>query len=444
MEVDDAVKSAASSTGRRAWIQTWGCQMNDADSAEIKRRLLGLGFTITPRETEADLLILNTCTVRRKAEEAVFNQLDHFKNYKRRRPGVVIGVVGCMGASSRDEIEARTPFVDFILPPHQADTLEQIVSMRFPGGVEGETGEDLDPSATPFRGMVNISRGCNNNCTFCIVPSVRGREECFSPEEIERQIARLLEGGAQEILLLGQNVNSYRYEGMEFAELIQRVCPKFPETGFRFTSPHPKDFSVKFIEAMAGLPNMMRHVHFPLQSGSDTVLRLMKRSYTAQRFKDRVAKLREVMPGIAMSTDVIAGFPGETEEDFQATLDVVREMRFDSAYLFYYSPRQGTAALDLPGHLPEEVRKERLSRLIEVQLKITREQNAACVGRTEAVLVEKPARKPEGHMVGRLASNRLVIFPGESTMIGKRAQVTITGSGQVALFGRLTPPSPGL
>ena len=421
---------------RSAHLVTYGCQMNDAASNDIREMLLTQGFDIVATESEADLIILNTCTIRRKAEDTVFHRLDHVKGFKRINPGLVVGVVGCMGASSRDELEQRTPYVDFILPPHQVDAIRDIVQMRFPGDLDGETGADLDPSETPYRGLVNISRGCNNNCTFCIVPSVRGRETCFSPEEIERQVRRLVEGGALEITFLGQNVNSYRSGEVDFADLVSAICPRFPQIGFRFTSPHPKDFSNKFILAMARVENLLRQVHLPMQSGSDRVLRLMKRSYNMKRFYSRVDRLRQHMPGIALGTDVICGFPGETEDDFEQTLEAVRRIRFDSAYMFFYSPRPGTEAVNLPGHLPEELRKDRLNRLISVQLEISREKNLELVGQVHRGLVERPARRPPGYLQARLDCNRLVIFPGSENLLGSQLDFEITSASQVALFGR--------
>ena len=427
-------------TSRKAAIVTYGCQMNDADSAEIKRALLGRGFTIVRTEREADLVLLNTCTVRKKAEDKVFGKLGHLKAFKREKPGLVIGVLGCMGASSRDEIESEAPFVDFVLPPHQLDTLTQIVDMRFPGTVPGETGEDLDPTDSPFKAFVNISRGCDNNCTFCIVPMVRGPEVCFPYDEIHRQVARLAGQGVQEVTLLGQNVNSYRLDGLEFADLLDKLATAFPDVRFRFTSPHPKDFPDRCIDVLAKHANICKQVHMPLQSGSERVLRTMKRGYSIKRFMSIVEKMRAQMPGIALSTDVICGFPGETEEDFQDTLRVMREVRFDSAYMFFYSPRQGTAAVDLPGHLPVEVRKERLRRLIDQQLVITLERNTRMVGTTERVLVEHKARKPEGCLSGRTDTNKLVIFRGPENLIGTVIQVKIVGADGVTVFGEQVEP----
>ena len=422
---------------RSASIVTYGCQMNEADTAEIKRALLERGFSIVRGERESDLVLLNTCTVRKKAEDKVFGKLGHLKALKREKPGLVIGVLGCMGASSRDEIESEAPFVDFVLPPHQLDTLTQILEMRFPGNIPGETGEDLDPSESPFKAFVNISRGCDNNCTFCIVPMVRGPEVCFPYEEVHRQVARLEGQGVLEVTLLGQNVNSYRHDGVEFADLLDRLAVAFPRVRFRFTSPHPKDFPDRCIEVLARHANICKQVHMPLQSGSERVLRAMKRGYSMKRFMSIVEKMRAAMPGIALSTDVICGFPGETEEDFEETLAAMRAVRFDNAYMFYYSPRQGTAAVDLPGHLPVEVRKARLRRLIDQQLGITLERNTRMVGALETVLVEGPARKPEGCLAGRTDTNKLVIFRGSLELVGTLQPVRIVGADGVTVFGEL-------
>jgi tRNA-2-methylthio-N6-dimethylallyladenosine synthase len=423
--------------GLRAPSVTYGCQMNEADSAEIRRMLLGRGFSVGRDERQSDLVLLNTCTVRRKAEEKVFGKLGHLKALKKARPGLVIGVLGCMGASSRDEIEAEAPWVDFVLPPHRIETLAQIVDIRFPGRVPGETGEDLDPSETPFKAYVNISRGCDNSCTFCIVPMVRGREVSFPYEEIHRQVAHLEQQGVLEVCLLGQNVNSYRHSGLDFAGLLDRLAAGFPRLKLRFTSPHPKDFPDRLIEVLARHDNIAKQVHLPLQSGSDRVLRVMKRGYNVHRFLDRVEALRRLMPGITLSTDVICGFPGETDDDFATTLSVMRQVRFDHAYMFYYSPRQGTEAVALPGHLPVHVRKARLRRLIDVQLPITLERNQRLVGRLETVLLERAARRPAGCLVGRTDGNKLVIVPAIASLVGTYRGVRITGADGVTLFGEL-------
>jgi len=427
----------------RAVVITYGCQMNEADSAEIKRLLLEKGFDVSGEATNCDLILLNTCSVRRRAEMKVFGKLGHLKALKRERPDLTIGVLGCMGASSREEIERQAPFVDFVLPPHQFEALSEMLDQRFPreGSIlkeaDGTAGIDLEPNDCPFKAFVNISRGCSNRCSFCIVPLVRGPQTCLPYEKIRAAVASCERRGVVEVCLLGQNVNAYHLDGREFADILEGLAREIPRIRFRFTSPHPKDFSERVVDVIAGWPNIARHVHLPLQSGSDRILKSMNRGYDVRRFTSLVDLLRRRIPDVALTTDLICGFPGETEIDFQETLRVVREVGFDQAFTFYYSPRQGTAAATYPDQLPESVRKERLRRLIDTQLSLSRERAQALVGRTFEVLVERVARRPVGGLVGRTGSNRLVIFSGSANLVGSHQLVKIVSGDSVTLFGDL-------
>ncbi|MBI4862568.1 MAG: tRNA (N6-isopentenyl adenosine(37)-C2)-methylthiotransferase MiaB [Candidatus Riflebacteria bacterium] len=419
----------------KATIVTYGCQMNEADSARIKEILIAGGFTFVRDPDEADVILLNTCSVRRRAEEKVFGKLAHLSPMKRQRPGLVIGVVGCMGQSSADEIRSKAPFVDFVLPPHQHDKLAAILQERFADRLFAASGADLAPDSCPFVAHVAISRGCDNACAYCVVPSVRGREVCHPRDQIEAEVGTLAARGVLQIWLLGQNVNSWRHQEHDFADLVRGLAGAFPALRFRFTSPHPRDFSERLIATLAGCPNVARQVHLPLQSGSDRVLETMRRGYDLAHYLSRVELLRRYMPDVALSTDLICGFPGETDDDFEKTLEAVRSIGFDTAYTFYYSPRPGTAAANAPDQLPVAVRKDRLRRLIDLQLAVARERNQRLVGSVLEVLAERVAPRPPGHLLGRADSNRLVVFPGEPSLIGSYRRVTVVRADSVTVFG---------
>src|SRR4051794_14992399 len=406
-------------------VRTFGCQMNVHDSERLSGLLEAAGYVRAAGDQPADVVVFNTCAVRENADNKLYGNLGHLAPVKAARPGMQIAVGGCLAQKDRDVIVRKAPWVDVVFGTHNIGSLPALLDRaRHNEQAEVEILESLDvfPSTLPTRresayaAWVSISVGCNNTCTFCIVPSLRGKERDRRPGEILAEVEALVAEGALEVTLLGQNVNTYGVEFGDrgaFAKLL-RACGQVEGLErVRFTSPHPAAFTDDVIEAMAETPTVMPQLHMPLQSGSDRILRAMRRSYRSDRFLGILDRVREAMPDAAITTDIIVGFPGETEEDFQDTLRVVEASRFASAYTFQYSPRPGTPAFDLPDELPKAVVQERYVRLAALQDRISLEENQRQVGRTVEVLVaEVEGRKDSAshRLTGRAADNRLVHF----------------------------------
>jgi tRNA-2-methylthio-N6-dimethylallyladenosine synthase len=408
-------------------VRTLGCQMNVHDSEHMAGMLEAAGYVAAPAEaaarSEADVVVINTCAVRENAATRLYGNLGQLAAVKSTRPGMQIAVGGCLAQKDRAGIVDRAPWVDVVFGTHNLDALPVLLERaRHNAEAQVEIAESLQvfPSTLPTRresvyaGWVSISVGCNNTCTFCIVPHLRGKERDRRPGEILAEVEALVAGGAIEVTLLGQNVNSYGVEFGDrgaFAKLLRAVGAVPGLERVRFTSPHPAAFTDDVIAAMAETPTVMPQLHMPLQSGSDRVLRAMRRSYRSDRFLGILDRVRSAMPDAAITTDIIVGFPGETEEDFLETLRVVEASRFTSAFTFQYSPRPGTAAADLPDQLPKAVVQERYERLVELQERISAEENAGQVGRTVEVLVSEGEGRKDGatrRVTGRAADNRLV------------------------------------
>ncbi|SHK24237.1 tRNA-i(6)A37 thiotransferase enzyme MiaB [Pseudonocardia thermophila] len=423
-------------------IRTYGCQMNVHDSERMAGLLEEAGY-VRSETDEADVVVLNTCAVRENADNRLYGNLGHLRPKKLARPGMQIAVGGCLAQKDREEIVRRAPWVDVVFGTHNVGKLPILLERaRHNRAAQVEIAESLEvfPSTLPARresayaGWVSISVGCNNTCTFCIVPSLRGKERDRRPGEVLAEVEALVADGVLEVTLLGQNVNAYGVEFGDreaFAKLL-RACGEVPGLErVRFTSPHPREFSSEVIAAMAETPNVCPQLHMPLQSGSDSVLRRMRRSYRAARFLSILDEVRERIPDAAITTDIIVGFPGETEEEFQATLDVVRQARFAGAFTFQYSPRPGTPAAEMADQVPKEVVQERYQRLVELQDQISWEQNRALEGRVLEVLVATgEGRKDDAtrRMSGRARDGRLVHFtPGEAEIRpGDVVEVEIT------------------
>ncbi|OZV79282.1 tRNA (N6-isopentenyl adenosine(37)-C2)-methylthiotransferase MiaB [Micromonospora echinospora] len=422
--------TAAVGSPRTYQVRTYGCQMNVHDSERISGLLEQAGYVRAPEaDDHPDVVVFNTCAVRENADNRLYGNLGHLRPVKNRNPGMQIAVGGCLAQKDRGDIVRRAPWVDVVFGTHNIGSLPVLLERaRHNAAAEVEILESLDvfPSTLPTRrestyaGWVSISVGCNNTCTFCIVPSLRGREKDRRPGDVLAEVRTLVDSGVLEVTLLGQNVNSY---GVEFGDRyafgkLLRACGDVEGLErVRFTSPHPKDFTDDVIAAMAETPNVCHSLHMPLQSGSDDVLKAMRRSYRAERYLGIIAKVREAMPDAAITTDIIVGFPGETEADFQRTLDVVRESRFASAFTFQYSKRPGTPAATMDGQLPKEVVQERYERLIACVEEITWAENRKLVGETVEVLVAVgEGRKDErtGRMSGRARDGRLVHFDAGS------------------------------
>jgi tRNA-2-methylthio-N6-dimethylallyladenosine synthase len=413
--------------------------MNEADSLTLEQQLASVGFGLVDSVESADVVILNTCSVRRKAEDRIFGQLGHLKSEKENRSRqFVIGVIGCMAEGAKDELIERAPYVDFLCSPDEVNSVPEKLLAIF--GLSAEAAEAnhqkiLPGDPFPFKRYIPIMRGCNNYCTYCIVPYVRGRERSVSFDEIGRQLELYKSQGVVEITLLGQNVNSYLSDGLEFPSLLAKLCEMAPDVGFRFMTSHPKDISDDLISVMARYDNVLDHLHLPMQSGSTSVLERMNRKYTREHYLGRIKLLRESIPGIAITTDIICGFPGETEAQFEETMDIVREIRFDSAFMFYYSVREGTKAADFDGLLPPSERKARLRRLIDCQQKISKEVNTRHLGEELSVLVEQVSRRDRTIMAGRTGYNKTILFEGDESLIGTRVNLKCTRTDNWTLFG---------
>jgi tRNA-2-methylthio-N6-dimethylallyladenosine synthase len=431
-------------TLRRYHLTTFGCQMNEHDSERIKGMLESLGYCEAGARDQADLILFNTCSIREKADERFISHLGEVKRLKASRPDVVVGVGGCWAQSVKEEVFARFPFVDVAFGPGQVHKLAEFLtsdSLSAQGffEFEGFTGRLPVKRAREYQGWVQISVGCNCACAYCIVPSTRGREVSRSPGELIVEIEALAGDGVREVTLLGQNVNSYgrdlpRDQRVSFAQLLAMVNAVEGIERIRYTSPHPKDMREDVIRAHAELPALCEHIHLPLQSGASAILKRMRRTYTRERYMDRVALIREHLPDCALTTDIIVGFPGETEQDFLQTLEVVKEVGYDGAFTFIYSPRRGTEAAALPQQVGHEVKVERMERLVEVVQRRAHERAQRFVGRTVEALVEGPSRTDPARWRGRSRHNKVVNFAGIGSP-GELVEVEVTGATSQTLSG---------
>ena len=432
---------------KRYYVTTFGCQMNAHDSERIKGMLESLGIGEATAPEEADVVVFNTCTIREKPDQKLAAHLAQAAARKRQNPDVVIAVGGCYAEAQRERIFERYPFVDVAFGPgsipHLADWIGaggEAPRGRF-GTHEHFAGHLPMHRERRFHAWVQVSMGCNSKCAYCIVPVVRGREQSRRPGDIVAEATSLARDGVREITLLGQNVNSWGRDlapGLrtEFGELL-RACDAIEGIErIRFTSPHPKDFREPVVAAMAECASVCEHVHLPLQSGSSRILKAMRRTYSRERYLALAERLRAAVPDLALGTDVIVGFPGETEADFRETLEVVEEVRYDSAYTFIYSPRSGTEAADRPDQVPDEVKHERLERLVDVVQRIAAGRNAERVGRVEEVLVEGASRTDPTLLRGRTRRNTTVNFAG-SASAGDMVDVRIEGASSTTLRGRI-------
>jgi tRNA-2-methylthio-N6-dimethylallyladenosine synthase len=430
---------------KRFHLTTFGCQMNEHDSERMKGMLESLGYGEADSRDDADLILFNTCSIREKADNRFLSYLGEAKRLKVERPDRVVGVGGCWAQSVKEEIFARFPFVDVAFGPGQVHKLAEFLtsdSLNAQGyfEFEGFTGHLPAKRTREFQAWVQISVGCNCLCSYCIVPSTRGREVSRRPSDLVEEVQRLADDGVREVTLLGQNVNSYgrdlpRGQRITFAELLGRIDAIDGIDRIRYTSPHPKDMREDVIRAHAELPSLCRHIHLPLQSGSSPILKRMRRTYTRDRYLDRVALIREHVPDCALTTDIIVGFPGETEEDFEQTLEVAEDVGYDGAFTFAFSARRGTEAATLPDQLPHEVKVERLERLVEVIQRRAHERAQRFVGRTLEVLVEGQSRTDATRLRGRSTHNKVVNFDGLASP-GELVQVDITSATSQTLTGQ--------
>jgi tRNA-2-methylthio-N6-dimethylallyladenosine synthase len=433
---------------KRFHVTTFGCQMNAHDSERIKGMLESLGLGEAVSQDEADVLVFNTCTIREKPDQRFAAHLAQAAALKAREPEKVIAVGGCYAEAQRERLFELYPYVDVAFGPGSIPHLADWIGAGGEGVGRGAFGLEERSFAgelpmrreRAFQAWVQISMGCNSKCAYCIVPSVRGREQSRRPGEIVAEVTGLARDGVREVTLLGQNVNSYgRDVGSSFDELLRACDAVEGIERIRFTSPHPKDFRAPVIAAMAECAAVCEHAHLPLQSGSTRILKAMRRTYSRERYLRLVGELRAAIPDLALTTDLIVGFPGETEDDFRETLEVVEEVGFDGAFTFVFSPRRGTEAATMPEQVPDEVKAERIERLIELCQRVALERNAARVGRVEQVLVEGPSRTDPALLRGRTRRNTTVNFAGDAQP-GELVDVRIEGATSTTLRGAQAVP----
>ena len=442
---------------RRIFLETYGCQMNVADSELMAGVLERAGMTLTDRPDEADAILLNTCAIREHAEQRVLGRLGEFARLKRRRPELVVGVAGCMAQHLRGKLLDHARVLDLVVGPDGYRDLpdllrraahEPVAQIRLD---RDETYGDLEPKRqSGVRAWITVQRGCDKFCTYCVVPFTRGRERSLPLAELIAQVRRAVEQGFREVVFLGQTVNSYHDGTHDFADLLRAAAEVEGLLRIRYTSPHPSDMSDRVIEAMASCPKVCPQVHLPLQSGSDRILEAMNRTYSVTGYREVVGRLRAAIPGLALSTDIIVGFPGETEDDFTATVELMREMRYDSAFLFKYSARPDTRAHRWPETVDEEEKGRRLTHLIELQHAWSGEINDTLLGADLEVLVEGPARRGgngagsaaeaeagrgSGQLFGKTPQFKTVVFPDDGSPAGSLVRVRVIGSTPVTLLG---------
>ena len=450
-DYSERVRKIACADGKTkyCYMQTFGCQQNEADSERIAGMARAMGFEPTETAQQADMIVVNTCAVREHAELKALSITGQFKHLKEKKPELLIGICGCMVSQEHreDDIKHKYPYVDFLFgtsmlyrfPEIVYKTVTQKKRQFFLDDNEGNIAEGMPiVRKNPVQSWVSIMYGCNNFCTYCVVPYVRGRERSRKPACILQEVRQLAQNGCKEITLLGQNVNSYGKDledGIDFPDLLEQVCRIEGDFTVRFMTSHPKDASEKLISLMAREPKIAKQFHLPLQSGSDRVLKRMNRKYTREDYLELLRKMRCLMPDITISTDIIVGFPGETEEDFEQTLTALKEARYDSLFSFIYSPRVGTPAASYPDQISPEVKKERFARLLETQNAISLQKNREMIGRVVDVMTEGVSKTDEKVYSGRTNGNKLVHFTAASAFGGEMKKILIRDAEFFALYG---------
>lgn len=423
--------------------------MNFADSEVVAAIMQTADYDLTDKISEADCILINTCSIRDHAEKKALSRLEYFQSLKRKRKGLVVGVLGCMAERMKEEL-LQQKVVDMVVGPDSYLDLPNLVAQVASGqkaiNVEPsltETYKDVLPrriGGNTISGFVSIMRGCNNFCTYCIVPYTRGRERSREYDSILKEVVDLRSRGYKEVTLLGQNVNSYNYEGLTFPGLLDRLACEVPEIRIRFTTSHPKDMSEETVRVIAKHHNLCKHIHLPVQSGSSRILQLMNRKYTREWYLDKVAMIRRIIPDCGITTDMFTGFHSETDEDHQLTLSLMREAAFDAAFMFKYSERQGTyASKHLPDDVDEEVKVRRLQEAIDLQLQLSLESNKRDIGKEFEVLVEGRSKRSAAQMYGRTSQNKVVLFDKGDTKVGDFINVVITDATPATLFGNVLP-----
>jgi tRNA-2-methylthio-N6-dimethylallyladenosine synthase len=431
-------------TEKKIYIETYGCQMNLADTEIVLGVLNHHGFGSTNDARDADVIILNTCSIRENAEQRIYGRLGNFKNLKENNPNLVVGIIGCMAERLRKDLMGEKKIVDIVVGPDEYRRIPEYIDNAFNGekgiGIKlsrTETYDDIIPYREDgLQAWISVMRGCDKFCTFCVVPFTRGRERSKPLESVVKEIKLLSERGFREVTLLGQNVNSYLDNQNDFADLLSTCAVVDRKLRIRFTTSHPQDLSDKLLYTIAEHSNLCSYIHLPVQSGSNRILKLMNRTYTIEHYLGLIEKAKKIIPGVSFSTDIISGFPTETYEDHVMTLDILREVKYDGAYMFKYSPREGTKAFKMNDDVPEEVKTKRLQEIIDLQRQISFELNQTLINTEEVVLVEGLSKKSDQFMSGRTDTNKVVIFPfDEKIKEGSYLKVKINKATSATLFG---------
>jgi len=446
------------SNEKKVYVETYGCQMNFSDTEIVLSVLSKNGYNETSDIDESDVILLNTCSIRENAENRIYSRLGDLIKYKKRNPELVIGILGCMAERLRKDLLQKKKIVDIIVGPDEYRRVPELIENSVEKGEKGiavklsrtETYDDITPLRREgITAWLSIMRGCDKFCSFCVVPFTRGRERSRSFINITEESKRLYDEGVRDIWLLGQNVNSYKYEQYDFADLLKNVAVAVPGMRVRYITSHPYDLSDKLLETMAEYDNICKYVHLPIQSGSDRILKLMNRLYSVKEYMRVMLKARDMMPGIGLSTDIISCFPGETDDEHKMTLDVIREIEYDSAFTFVYSPRENTKAFEMTDTVDEETKKQRLDEIITVQREISFKINSSLTGNVMPVLVETLSKKSDEKFMGRTDCNKSVIIPRNFSSVdisgnlintglikaGELINVEITGANSATLFG---------
>ncbi len=426
------------------YIETYGCQMNVADTELVTGILKNNGYEMTKDALDADVILLNTCSVRDNAEQRIYGRLGNFKNLKATKPNLVVGILGCMAERLRKDLIEEKKIVDVVVGPDEYRRLPELIDVAF-GGEKGigvrlsrtETYDDIIPFRVDgLQAWISVMRGCDKFCTFCVVPFTRGRERSRSMNSVVDEVKQLSERGFREITLLGQNVNSYQDNQYDFADLLTACALVDRKIRIRFTTSHPQDLSDKLLYTIAENLNICNYIHLPVQSGSNRILNLMNRTYTIEHYLGLIEKAKQIIPGVSFSTDIISGFPTETYEDHLMTLDVMREVKYDGAYMFKYSPREGTKAYKMDDDVSDEIKTKRLQEIIDLQQKISFEKNQTLVDQEEIILIEGLSKKSEQFISGRTDTNKVVIIPfDEKIKEGRYIKAKINRATSATLFG---------
>ena len=439
-----------SEINKKLFLETYGCQMNVADSEVVAAIMQHDGYEVTKNREDADVILVNTCSVRENAEQRVRGRVQGFKELKKKNPKLLVGVIGCMAERLGEKLFEQEKNVNIVVGPDAYMDLPMLVKKAENGEKAinidlslTETYKDICPSRideTAISGFVSIMRGCNNFCTYCIVPYTRGRERSRNPESILKEVKDLAEKGYKEVTLLGQNVNSFQFKNsiseVSFPELLEMVAKAAPNMRIRFATSHPKDMSDDTLRVIAKYSNICRYIHLPVQSGSDSVLKDMRRKYTREWYMDRITAIRTIIPDCGISSDIFCGFHNESDEDFQATLDLMKWAKFDLSYMFKYSERPGTFAYkNLEDNVPEDIKSKRLTEMIEVQSKLSHESNLRDIDKVFEVLVEGVSKKSDQELYGRTSQNKVIVFPRKDYKVGDLVQVKATSCTTATLIG---------